>query len=221
MNGVHDMGGMHGFGPVRPEPHEPLFHEPWEARVLALNLAIGRIGGWNIDRSRHARESLPPATYLASSYYEIWLRGLENLLVKHGLVGTDEMAAGKMIHLPPPGKTAITVDQMVEGLRKGGPCDREVHTPAMFEVGQMVRAKNINPSGHTRLPRYTRGKIGEIELVHGGFVFPDTNADLQGEHPQWCYTVRFTGTELWGPDSDPTTSVSVDCFETYLEPVEY
>lgn len=221
MNGVHDLGGMHGFGQVVSEPNEPVFHEEWERRVLALNLAVGRIGGWNIDRSRHTRESLPPAVYLSSSYYEIWLRGLERLLVNHGLIDDDELALGRSLRPGPHGKAALSVDQIVDGLRRGGPCDRPVHTPALFEAGQTVRAKNINPSGHTRLPRYARGKIGEVELVHGGFVFPDTNADLQGEHPQWCYTVRFTGTELWGVDADPTSSVSVDCFESYLDPVDY
>lgn len=218
MNGVHDMGGMHGFGPVLPEPDEPIFHADWERRVLALNLACGRIGGWNIDRSRHTRESLPPAVYLASSYYEIWLRGLERLLVMHELVTNDELAAGTSLHAAVVGKSAVTVEEMVAALRRGGPCDRPVLGPAMFHVGQQVRTKSNNPAGHTRLPRYATGKQGTVELVHGGFVFPDTNADLKGEQPQWCYTVCFTGTELWGKDADPTSSVSVDCFESYLGP---
>jgi nitrile hydratase subunit beta len=219
VNGVHDLGGMHGFGPVIPEPNEPIFHHRWEARVLACNLTAGRIGGWNIDRSRHTRESLPPAIYLGSSYYEIWLRGLERLLVKHGLIGEDELAAGTSLYPPMPGKAPLLAADVAATLRRGSPCDRPVITPAAFTVGQWVRARNINPSGHTRLPRYVRGHVGQIELVHGGFVFPDTNADLAGENPQWCYTVRFTGPELWGTDADPTTSVSVDCFESYLLPV--
>ena len=217
MNGVHDLGGMHGFGPVLPEVDEPVFHERWEARVLACNLAAGRIGGWNIDRSRHVRESLPPAVYLNASYYEIWLRGLEELLVVHGLVRPDELAAGRSMEPPVPGKQAMDAADVPAILRKGGPCDRPVATPARFAVGQTVRARNINPAGHTRLPRYVRGHLGIVERIHGGFVFPDTNADLDGEHPQWCYAVRFSGLDLWGADADPSTSVGVDCFESYLE----
>lgn len=217
MNGVHDLGGMHGFGPVIPDPDEPLFHHRWEARVLACNLAAGRIGGWNIDRSRHARESLPPAVYLNASYYEIWLRGLEQLLVTHGLIRSDELAAGRSLEPPMPGKSPLLAADVPAVLRKGGPCDRPIATHALFLVGQQVRARNINPAGHTRLPRYVRGHLGTIERIHGAFVFPDTNAHLDGEHPQWCYTVRFTGPELWGADADPSTSVGVDCFESYLE----
>jgi nitrile hydratase subunit beta len=218
MNGVHDLGGMHGFGPVIPEPHEPIFHHQWESRVLACNLAAGRIGGWNIDRSRHTRESLPPAVYLASSYYEIWLRGLERLLVNHGLVTDDELAAGRSLQPPAPDKSPLLAADVAAVLRRGGPCDRPVPNPARFAIGQQVRARNINPAGHTRLPRYVRGHVGTIELTHGGFVFPDTNADLAGEHPQWCYTVRFAGTEIWGAETDPTVSVGVDLFESYLQP---
>ncbi len=217
MNGVHDLGGMHGFGPVLPDPDEPIFHDRWEARVLACNLAAGRIGGWNIDRSRHTRESLPPAVYLNASYYEIWLRALEQLLVIHGLIRQDELDSGRSMSPPMPGRHALAAADVAATLRKGGPCDRPIATPARFALGQKVRARNINPAGHTRLPRYARGHLGTIERIHGGFVFPDTNADLAGEQPQWCYTVRFTGPELWGREADPFASVGVDCFESYLE----
>lgn len=210
------MGGMHGFGPVRVETDEPIFHARWEGRVLGLNLGVGR-AGWNIDASRHTRESLPPTVYLNASYYEIWLRGLEKLLVEHGLIDDDELASGHPRRSPKEGHRVHSAAAVVDAMRRGSPYDRPVSTAPRFTVGERVRARNIHPSGHTRLPRYVRGHVGVIEYAHGGYVFPDANAHYLGEQPQWCYGVRFDGTELWGPDGDPTASVNVDCFESYLE----
>ena len=215
MNGVHDMGGMHGYGPVCPEAHEPQFHGRWESRVLGLNLALR--AGWNIDASRHARESLPPAIYLNATYYEIWLRGLERLLLDHGLIDEDELASGQLRRSPKPGYRILRAEDVAGVIRKGSPYSRSVEAAPGFAPGQFVRARNLHPQGHTRLPGYVRGHVGVVEQIHGGFVFPDTNAHYQGEHPQWCYSVRFTGAELWGVDADPATSVMVDCFEPYLE----
>lgn len=217
MNGAQDMGGMHGFGTVEPEPDEPPFHAEWEKRAFALTLAMGAPGGWNLDMSRFARESLPPAEYLASSYYEIWLAGLEKLMAQRGLVTPDEIEAGKPLHPARPVPRVLSPDDVSKVLYRGAPTGREPHAPAKFAAGERVRAKNIHPLTHTRLPRYVRGHVGSIALVHGCHVFPDSHALGEGENPQWLYTVRFEGRELWGENADPTVSVSVDAWEPYLE----
>jgi nitrile hydratase subunit beta len=217
MNGAQDMGGLHGFGPVQPEPDEPPFHAEWEKRALALTLAMGMPGGWNIDMSRSARESLPPAEYLSKSYYEIWIAGLEKLMAERGLVAPDEIEAGRALQPPKPVKRILNRADVAQVLYRGGPTEREPKAPARYRVGDAVRTKNMHPLTHTRLPRYVRGHVGTIEAVRGCHVFPDSNALGAGENPQWLYTVRFSGTELWGAESDPTVSVSVDAWEPYLE----
>jgi len=201
VNGAHDMGGVHGFGPVVAEVDEPYFHADWERTVLGLVLALGAGGRWNIDVSRHARENRPPGEYLSLSYYEIWLAGLETLLEERGLP-----------------TRVLTADEVPAVLARGGPADREPTREARFAVGDRVLTRNLNPLGHTRLPRYARGKTGVVERVHGFHVFPDVNSTGTGEDPQWLYAVRFTGDELFGPDGDPTSAVSIDAFEPYLEP---
>ncbi|KAA2236520.1 nitrile hydratase subunit beta [Salinarimonas soli] len=218
MNGGQDLGGMMGFGPVRPEADEPLFHAPWERRAFGVTLAMGATGAWNIDVSRHARESLPPGEYLTSSYYAIWTKGVERLVVQTGLVSPDELRQGAALAPPAPVKRVLRAGDVAAVLARGGPCDREPAAPARFTVGDRVVTRNLNPSGHTRLPRYARGKTGTIERVHGVFVFPDTNAHGAGEAPQWLYTVRFDGREVWGEEADPALVVSVDAWESYLEP---
>lgn len=219
MNGAADMGGMMGFGPVKPEPEDgPKFHAPWESRALAITLAMGATGQWNIDMSRSARESLPPPQYLSKSYYEIWLAGLEKLMAERGLVSADEIEAGRMLHPPKPLPRILKAGDVPAVLAKGSPTQREAPAPARFGIGDRVRAKNMHPTGHTRLPRYVRGHVGTVELVHGAHVFADAHAAGQGEQPQWLYTVRFKGTELWGESTDPTLWVSVDAWESYLEP---
>jgi nitrile hydratase subunit beta len=219
MNGGADMGGMMGFGPVRHEGEdEPKFHAAWEKRVLAMTLAVGATGQWNIDMSRSARESLPPPQYFAKTYYEVWLSGIETLMAERGMVSKEEIEAGHTLVPPKTLPRILTVEAVPVVLAKGGPTERPTDQPARFKAGDRVRAKNIHPTGHTRLPRYVRGHVGTIELLHGAHVFPDSNAKGQGEQPQWLYTVRFEGRELWGPDADPTLSVSVDAWDSYLEP---
>ena len=217
MNGVHDMGGMHGFGPVEPEPGEPVFHAEWERRAFALTLAMGATGEWNLDQSRFAREDRPPAYYLRRTYYEIWLAGLERQLAERGLVSADEVEAGRVLDAPG-ALDPVGPEAAARMLRSGGPTNREAPRPARFAEGDRVLARNLNPQTHTRLPRYVRGRVGTVVLVHGCHVFPDANAHDGGEDPQWLYTVRFAGHDLWGPDTDPTVAVSVDAFEPYLEP---
>lgn len=216
MDGAHDMGGVEGYGPIQFETNEPLFHAPWERRAFAVTLAMAKPGGWNIDSSRFARENRPPQDYLGKSYYQIWLAGLERLMADRDLVSPDEIEAGKALH-PAKAVNVLHKDQVAAMLRRGGPTERNIDAPARFAVGDRVRMRMINPPTHTRLPRYVRGHVGIIELIHGAHVFPDTHAMGQGEQPQWLYTVRFEGPELWGADSDPTLSVSVDAWDSYLE----
>jgi nitrile hydratase subunit beta len=210
MNGPQDLGGQMGFGLVRPEPDEPVFHAPWEARALGLTLAAGALAHWNIDESRHARESLPPAIYYASSYYAIWLRALETLLDRHGLLRACR---------PNPHPKRLAADAVPAVLGAGTDYTRPVATPPRFRPGDRVRARNIHPRGHTRLPRYVRGHVGTVEAEHGGFILPDAQAHGRGDAAERLYTVVFDGAELWGPDGEPGLQVSVDAWESYLEPV--
>jgi nitrile hydratase beta subunit len=218
MNGVHDMGGMHGLGDIEYEKDEPVFHAPWEALSFALNMATRAGRKWNIDSGRHEIELLPAADYLRMSYYEKWAARLEKLLVKSGLVTESEISSAQ----PAPGSLkatpAVTADQVQRMLRTGALASRDVKVEQRFHIGQQVRARNINPTGHTRLPRYARGKIGEIHLDHGVYVFPDTNAHFLGENPQHVYSVRFTARELWGSEASPRDAVYIDMWDDYLEP---
>jgi nitrile hydratase len=216
-NSLHDMGGMHGFGRVEPEPNEPPFHARWEGRVHAMQRAMGFAGLWTIDAARASLEALPPLDYLGSSYYRRWFLGLEARLLRHGLVAADELAAGRSLRpgigLPRPLATAD-----VEKTNTRSEFSRPTNQPARFKEGDRVRARNINPVTHTRLPRYARGKIGVVEAVRGCHVFPDTAALGKGENPQWLYAVVFSARELWGDDADPAVKVSIEAFEPYLGP---
>ena len=218
MNGAQDLGGMMGFGPVAIEADEPWFHAAWERRAFGITLAVGATGAWNLDMSRHARESLHPADYLTSSYYEIWTKGVEKLVVQTGLVSEEELQARHALTPPTPVRRVLTADAVATALARGGPTERPADQQARFAVGDWVVTRNMNPAGHTRLPRYARAKRGVIERAHGVFVFPDSNAHGKGENPQWLYTVRFSGPELWGAEADPTLIVSIDAWESYLEP---
>lgn len=219
MNGIHDMGGMHGFGPVRPEPDEPVFHAPWEARALALTLAMGAWQRWNLDASRHARERLAPLDYLQLSYYERWIAALIDLMVETGLVTAEEVETGRPDPAAPRATPPLKAADVEAVLRRGGPSHRDLADPPRFAVGDRVRARNINPPGHTRLPRYARGKVGDVVLHHGGHVLPDSNAHFHGEAPQHLYAVRFTARELWGEAASARDTVTLDLWESYLEPV--
>ncbi|MDT5029214.1 MAG: nitrile hydratase subunit beta [Micromonosporaceae bacterium] len=217
MNGAQDMGGQMGFGPVEAETDEPTFHADWEARVLGLTIAMGAARAWNVEMGRAARESLPPAEYLSSSYYRIWLRGLQKLLVQSGLVAQDELDAGRSLVPGRPGTGVLKPENVQRVLTTAVSNERPVATPARFAVGDAVVTRNMNPLGHTRLPRYARAKRGIVERMHGAQVFADAQASGRGEDPQWLYTVSFTGVELWGDDADPSLVVSIDAWESYLE----
>jgi nitrile hydratase len=223
MNGAHDLGGMHGFGPVVAEPDEPVFHADWERRAFGLTLAMAAWRRWNLDMTRSAREQMPPAEYLATSYYEHWLFGLLQLLVEKGFASPDEIARVERGERTPPGARvplqdgALRADGVprILGNRRGARLDDPVLP--RFQVGQAVVARNLHPVGHTRLPRYVRGRRGEVAIDHGVFIFPDTHAAGQGTKPQHVYSVRFTARELWGPDAPARDAVHVDLWDDYLE----
>ena len=217
MNGAQDLGGMQSFGPVRPEADEPVFHDEWERRAFALTLAMGATGSWNIDQSRAARESLPPALYHSSGYYRIWFEALCRLMLERGQVTEEELRTGAAQAAPAALKRVLAAKDVAAALAAGSPSERAAPGPARFAVGDRVRTLRINPPTHTRLPRYARGRAGTIVLAHGAHVFPDFSGTGRGENPQWLYTVRFEAAELWGPDTT-AGAVHVDCWEPYLEP---
>jgi nitrile hydratase len=217
MNGVHDMGGMHGMGPIEHEENEPVFHARWEARIFALNRALGAWGKWNIDASRHSRELIPAAEYLRMSYYERFLAGLGELAVRSGLLRRTELETGQPSDSSKKATPPLTAAMIPPMVSKGVATSRNVAVKPAFKVGQRVRARNVHPAGHTRLPRYARGKTGKIVHDHGVFVFPDTNAHFLGEKPQHVYSVRFAARELWGPAASEHDAVYADLWEDYLE----
>ncbi len=208
MNGIHDLGGMTCFGPVEAEPDEPVFHSDWERRVFAINVAAGAAVG-PLDYRRHGIERMPPDIYVRSSYYEKWLARMELLVAETGMLDH------------PPKQPAQSPDEFESIVYAGRPANRDdARAAPHFAVGDRVRALNLNPTGHTRLPRYVRGRVGQIHRLHGTHVFPDTNAHGQGESPQPLYNVRFAATELWGPAASARDSLYIDLWEDYLEPCE-
>ena len=223
MNGAHDLGGMHGFGPVEIERNEPLFHHEWERRAFAITVAAGFLGKWNIDMSRYAREQMPPAEYLATTYYEHWLFGLEKLLDDTRLVGRAELQAalgGRKVETAAPaaGVRALAARDVEAELRKPRASKADEDVPPRFNVGDRVRTVNINPLGHTRLPRYARDKRGAVALDHGVWVFPDTNGTGRGRKPQHCYSVRFEARELWGAGAGSRDAIYIDLWDDHLVP---
>ena len=218
MNGVHDMGGMHGMGPIRTEQNEPVFHEPWEGRAYGLSIAMDSFGKWTLDALRHQIELIPPADYLRMRYYEKWIAAYIELIIKAGLVSRAEVESGRPAPGSPKMSPALAEGEVASMVAKGEPASRNVPAAPHFRAGQRVRARNMHPIGHTRLPRYVRAKLGVIDRDHGVFVFPDTNAHFLSEKPQHVYSVRFAARELWGQQAAPMDSVYVDLWDDYLEP---
>lgn len=217
MNGVHDLGGMTCFGPVVTEENEPVFHGDWERRVFAINIAAsGALGP--LDYRRHGIERIAPAQYLRSSYYENWLARVELLALETGLITEQELVSGHaqfQAKSNPP-----TIEELAAVIASGRPADRDTgRLEPRFAIDQLVRARNINPTGHTRLPRYVRGRLGTIHVIHGTHVFPDTSAHGEGENPQPLYSVKFAATELWGPAAAQGDHLFIDLWEDYLEPM--
>lgn len=211
-----DLGGRDMPDAIVPEHEGEPFHSAWEARVLALTLAMGGTGSWNIDASRSARETLP--NYSRLSYYQIWLAALEKLMAERSQVLPDELAAGRMLHPPQPVKRVLQAADVPAALARGTSVERPATAPARFAIGQRVRTRAGHVEHHTRLPGYVQGKVGTIEHLHGMHVFADAHAQGLGEQPQWLYTVVFDGDTLWGAGAGPGLSVSVDAWESYLEP---
>ena len=218
MNGIHDMGGMHGMGAIHAEHNEPVFHEPWEGRAFGLLFAMGAFGKWSLDALRHQIELIPPADYLRMRYYEKWVAAYTELMIKAALVSRAEVESGIPAQGSPRRKPALTAAEVPAMIASGAPASRNVPAAPHFQVGQRVRARNMHPAGHTRLPRYVRAKLGTIERDHGVFVFPDANAHGLGEKPQHVYSVRFTARELWGEQAAARDSVYLDMWDDYLEP---
>jgi nitrile hydratase len=208
---------MQGMGPIQAEQNEPVFHADWQGRAFAMTRAMGQWRKWNLDASRYQRELIPPSDYFRMSYYERWIVALVELMLKTGLVTGVEVESGKRDKGLPKQTPALTADKVQPLITKGVPASRDVPAVARFQAGQKVRSRNMNPVGHTRLPRYARGKIGTINRDHGVFVFPDSNAHFLGEKPQHVYSVRFSARELWGEQAAPQDSVYVDMWDDYLE----
>jgi nitrile hydratase len=216
VNGVHDMGGMHGMGPIRQETNEPVFHASWEGRVYALDRALSAFRKWNIDAWRHHIETIAPAEYLRMSYYEKWLAAMERRVVQYGFVTAQELEKGKATRRSRKTVPALTLES-ARTYTRDIPSATEPSTVPFFQAGQRVRARNINPVGHTRLPRYARGKIGQIVRDHGVYAFPDTSAQTGDAKRQHLYSVRFTAIELWGQTASPRDFVHLDMWDDYLE----
>ncbi|WP_142781774.1 nitrile hydratase subunit beta [Agrobacterium sp. T29] len=218
MNGIHDMGGMHGFGPIPDIDNEEPFHHEWERRIFAVNFAAGGLGLWTIDQVRSEMEALPPEEYLrGDDYFRRFVLRLERLAIKHKLASREEISSGKAIHSPRPDMAALTPEKIPVMVAKGNSSVRAATSEARFKVGDHVRARNLNPSTHTRLPRYVRGHTGIVTMIHGVHVYPDHSA-LGQEDPQWLYAVSFEGRTLWGEGTEPGCDVVIDAFEPYLEP---
>jgi len=216
MNGGADLGGMMGFGPVVEEENEPIFHARWEERVLGMTVALGASGKWNIDQGRFARESMQPADYMKSSYYEVWLYGVTSLLKEHGMVTDEELTSGTAVVPPVPVNKTLRPDDVISTLMAGGPANREEQGAAGFSIGQQVRTINNHPKSHTRLPRYARDKVGVVTKVYGVHVFPDSSGQGLGESPNWLYQVSFTAETLWGDGKNKLDTVSLDLWQPYL-----
>lgn len=218
MDGIHDLGGMEGFGPVPIETDEPVFHHDWEGRVMGLRMLMGFWRKWNLDAGRHSIEKLPPADYLTFTYYEKWLASAVNLSVGAGLISREEVATGRPDPGAPKATPPIDAETFLAFAPKGRPSEREVNTAPAFAIGDRVLTARHGHSGHTRLPRYLRGCTGEVILHHGAHVLPDVSATLHGDAPEHLYTVRFRATDVWGPDADPNHTMTADLWESYLAP---
>ncbi|WP_289081660.1 nitrile hydratase subunit beta [uncultured Sulfitobacter sp.] len=219
MNGGADLGGMMGFGPVVQEEDEPLFHAPWEARALGIVVALGACGQWNIDAARSAREDMHPGDYTRTPYYAIWLKAAKRLMVEKGMLTEAEIAQSVPLTPAAPIKRKLAAEDVDAMLAAGGPADRPATGTPAFAVGDQIRTINNHPTTHTRMARYARDKIGTITKVHGFHIFPDSNAQGQGEDPQWLYQVAFSARTLWGDQARADDSVTLDLWEPYLRTI--
>jgi len=223
MDGVHDLGGMHGFGPVRVEQNEPVFHEPWEGRVFALNMTVSAFIRGNTDYFRSTLENIPAPTYLQMTYYERWF---ESICIRCQVNGLIDETALKAVQsgtvpqtIPPSASVPIPPDTTIAFLSAGNPSSHEIDASPRFSSGDQVRTRVQHTPTHTRLPRYARGKPGIVVKHHGAHRFPDTSAKFEGDQPAHLYTIQFPAQTLWGPEANANDTVNVDLWEPYLEPV--
>jgi nitrile hydratase beta subunit len=221
MDGVHDLGGMDGFGPIEHTADEPAFHDEFERRVFATVLIAMAQGHCSMDEFRHAIERMAPERYLDASYYERWLSAIERLLVENGVVSADRLAERNEQfeggEATVPERVDPSLAETMRSIVESGASPRRGDGDPAFDVGDAVRVSNRHPDGHTRCPGYVRRATGTVQAINGAHVLPDTRAHGEGEQPEPLYTVRFEGTELWGPDAESGTAVSVDLWESYLE----
>ena len=222
MDGIHDLGGKHGYGRVVREADEPVFHDRWEAKVFAMNGAARQGGAWtNTDRFRHGVERIDPVSYLTDTYYGRWLGGIETLLVETGVFTTDEISArAEALGANPDARIAARPSadpDPVPAPPAGRSASRPSERTPLFAVGDRVRTARTVTPGHTRLPAYARDKQGTITATHGAWVFPDSNAHGGGEAPCELYTVVFDGKTLWGESAEDGAVVYIDLFEPYLQ----
>ena len=222
MSRVHDMGGRFGDGAIVPEAEDdPVFHEDWHGRALAVTLAAGALGKWNIDISRHGRECLPPVDYASLSYYEKWMAGLAGLLVDANVLTREELAQGCAIGSSDLTDKRMDADKVAGVLASGGPADRPSDVPVAYSVGDMVRTRKINGNrhvngGHTRLPSYAVGAVGRILMNHGTHILPDSSAHRLGDAAEPLYAVAFAASELWANPEHPNDEVVLDLWQSYL-----
>jgi nitrile hydratase subunit beta len=217
MNGIHDMGGMHGFGPTEIEADEPVFHKRWEARMFGLRRAMTSPPGFTIDQFRFLRETMPPMSYLSWTYYEHWYFATVRSLLQAGVITMEELRKGHAATDRSRRNDAMRASDVDRIIKAGGKFARTLETPPIFSAGDSIVTRNMHPTGHTRLPRYARGKRGVVHSHHGGHVFADASARGDGEQPEHLYTVMFTARELWGEQAAPNDKVYLDLWESYLE----
>jgi nitrile hydratase len=217
VNTIHDLGGIHGFGAIEAERNEPPFYEKWEGRAGGIVEVMTFPAGFTVDRFRYLRETLRPDLYLTQSYYEQWLYVAEQILLEAGMISAQELREGRSTAVSKR-NDAMRADAVWGFLHDRAHTGRTLDEAPRFAIGRNVRARNTQPEGHTRLPRYARGKIGTVTRHHGGHVLPDAHAHWKGPMPQHLYTVRFTARELWGETANARDSVHLDLWESYLEP---
>ena len=219
MNSIHDIGGMDNIGPVPIETDEPVFHADWESKVYAMTLATMGAGIFVTDEVRFMTETIPPQDYLSFSYYEKWLYSLEQMLLHKNVITQQELESGA-VSAPElaAGIEAASLERMQYGMKNRMPVFVDSDLPPRFKAGDAIIARNLNPLHHTRLPRYLRGRRGVVELDHGIFLLPDTNAHGGPDSPQHVYSVRFSARELWGEEAPAKDSLYIDLFDDYMDP---
>lgn len=224
MNGIHDMGGLHGFGRVEVEMDEPVFHSRWESRVYAMTQVLDTCGIYSLDEHRHEIELMDAASYLTVGYYGRWLFAMESILNRKNILTTTEVErrieeyVHDVMEFTPPANPSRNWPLLKDQKIKWGAWRKDVNISPKYKRGDKVRVRNIHPQGHTRVTAYTRGKIGIVNIVNDqAWVFPDTRAHNRGENPQPVYNIRFDAIELWGEQAEPNVIVNIDLSEDHLE----